>query len=216
MTIESPLVLEPVFRANVPPPNVRVVPADPVVAPVQVPPFVNLSVPDRIFTLPELLKGIEMVVVPDPADFWKYQPGPLLLLNVAVPPNGLFIVPSLCASHVPLLLMTAPVPTWMTPVPAQVTAPAVLSTREEERGLVPAPPNAMPPFAFTVPAPVSVPAVHDMSPETVTVSEPWVVPPESARVVTLIGSPLLSVAVPPETASVVPKLETVHAGSNVA
>src|SRR5262245_6118166 len=216
MTIESPLVLEPVFRANVPPPNERVVPADPVVAPVQVPPFVNLSVPDRTLAVPELLNGMETVVVPVPADFWKYLPTPALLLNVAVPPNGLFIVALAWASQVQLLLMTAPVPTWMTPVPDQVTAPAVLRMREDETAMDDSPLIAVEPFRLTVPAPVIVPDDQVVAPETVTVSVPARVPPENVSVVALMGSPLLNVAVPLEIGRALPMFVTVPAASKFA
>jgi hypothetical protein len=140
------------------------------------------------------------VVVPAPADFLKVP----LLLKADVPPNTLDINASLWQSQVPLLLIAAPVPARMLPVPVQVVVPAVFRIREERRSLKDAPLNEIPPFAFVVPAPVITPPVQVVRPELPIVPVPPSVPPEKTSAVGLTAPTLLTLTVPPEIVSEAP------------
>ena len=72
-----------------PPPNLRVVPSDPVKLPLCDPPELKLIVPLWISTAEALLKATPIVVEPAPADF-RNTPE-LLLLNAGVPLNVLML-----------------------------------------------------------------------------------------------------------------------------
>jgi len=153
-----------------------------------------------------------MPLAPAPADF----------LNVAVEPfvNGpgllaLVIDASLWQSQVPLFVIVAPLLTWMLPVPAHVVVPLVVRTRENVRDFVLAPVIEIPPFAFVVPASRIAPDVQVVRPDTVIVSVPRSVPPETVSVVGVIVSPLEKFAVPPLTTRELPTLVTVANGSKV-
>ena len=123
-----------------------------------------------------MLKAMPTVVVPLPADFLKVAGGVgsvfARLLKVAAPPRLFVIAASLWQSHVPLLLITAPVPTLKPPMPAQAVVPPVFRTRDPLRVLPNKPLAAMPPSVLVVPAPVIVPPVQVVRPDTVTVSVP--------------------------------------------
>ena len=67
-TVIPPLTLDCVSRVWVPP-KLRVAPADPVKLPLLLPPAARLRVPVRTSTVPPLLKGMLMALVPAPALF---------------------------------------------------------------------------------------------------------------------------------------------------
>ena len=182
---------------------------------VLVPPPLRLRVPVRTFVVPELLNGIWTCVVAVPTDFWNMDPINALL-KAAVPPKTKFITTSFWQSHIPSLLITAPVPVWIPPAPVQVVVPAVWRIREPLTLLAVAPLIFKGPFVFVVPVPVIVPPVHVEAPEIVTVSVPCKVPPDIDSVVELIASPLEKFAIPPDTTIALPAFETAPARSKFA
>ena len=96
-----------------------------------------------------------------------------------------------------------------------IVVPAVLSAREvvSDRWLDPV--SERPPFVFVVPASPIVPPVQLVRPDTVTVSVPRSVPPETVSVTGVIVSPLEKFAVPAPTTRALPMLVTVAVGLNV-
>src|SRR5262245_34557240 len=121
-------------------------------------------------------------------------------------------------SQVPVLAITQLWPEVheaMSPA-VQVVVPLVSRRRPVQRFLVTpesvsAPLKIVVPVGGVVPAPAIVPPLQVEAPEAVTVSEPPSWPLDWVSVVTLIGSPLLKLTVPPLTVSVVPTLVTVAA-----
>src|SRR3954466_2764940 len=141
-------------------------------------PFDNDIDPDCISRIPVLLNTAGNTLVPPAPDFVNV---PALLKVNAAPPRFPMSA-SLCRSSVPLFVNTAALPMLMLPVPFHVTAPNAFNTRPRFKVFVPAPVMFIPPFAFTVPAPLNTPLVHDVSPDTFTVSVPVSVPPLNVNV----------------------------------
>src|SRR5262245_50575367 len=110
-----------------------------------------------------------MEVTPAPPDFLKI-PEPKFVNGPGVP--RLASAASPWQSQVPKLSMTAELPIRTAPLPVQVVVPDVLSVREPVMSRMEGPVKAIPPLAFVIPAPVIVPLVQVVSPDTLTVSVP--------------------------------------------
>ena len=103
----------------------------------------------------------------------------------------------------------------MIPVPDQVVVAEVFSTLPPVRSFVDVVPSAAPPFALIVPAPVIVPPLQVVRPDTLTMSGPWSVPEVIVSVAGETVSPLPKVTEPPPTVSALPIEVSVDAALKV-
>src|SRR5262245_23389849 len=185
---------EPAFMAPVPP-NRSVVPADAVNVPVLVPPPSNPRVPPEMVMSARwprvLLKAVRIEVTPVPA---VLRTAPLFV-KLAAPPNARVIDWLFWMSQVPPLTSALFAPVRMSPVPVQVVLPFVFRWWPPEKSWTVVPLMLRLPLKVVVPAPLIAPPLQVEAPEAVTTSVPLNVPEVRVRVVVLIASPLLKLAV---------------------
>src|SRR5262245_350166 len=157
---------EPAFRAPVPP-NRNVVPAEPVNAPVLVPPPSNPSVPPEIVMSARppvlLLKAARIEVTPAPAVLRTVP----LFVKLAAPPYARLIDWLFWVSQVPPLTSAPFAPVRMSPVPLQVVLPFVFRWWPPGKSWSPVPPMLRLPLKVVVPVPFIVPPVQAEAPEAV-------------------------------------------------
>src|SRR5262245_60761841 len=132
--------------------------------------------------------------MPPPADLVIVP----LLLKVAVPPSERLTPRLVWKSQDPLLTMTLFCPVRMSALLARVTAPAVFRCRPPEISWDTPTLTVRGPLKVVAPTPDIAPPPQVEAPETVTTSLPLRVPVEMLRVVVLIASPLLKLAITDE------------------
>src|SRR5262245_27529039 len=184
---------EPPFRAPVPP-NRSVVPAEPVNAPVLMPPPSNPSVPPETVMSarwPALLLNARRIEVSPAPSVLRTVP---LFVKLAAPWYARLIDWLFWISQVPPFVSALFCPVRMSPVPVQVVVPLVFRWRPPVKSWTAVPPIARLPLKVVVPVPLIKPPFQVEAPETVTTSVPLNVPAEKVRVVVSTASPLLKFA----------------------